>query len=121
MSNFGIEKHNAIIKFDYEDADFLVDHHYVEFAVPAETIAEAVPASLKGKVFVITGSLKTYKNRAELQSIIEKMGGKVTGSVSKNTSYLINNDTTSSSSKNLAAQKLSIPIISEAEFNEMIS
>lgn len=121
LSNFGIEKHNAIIKFDYEDADFLVDHHYVEFAVPAETIAEATPASLKGKVFVITGSLKTYKNRAELQSVIEKMGGKVTGSVSKNTSYLINNDTTSSSSKNLAAQKLSIPIISEAEFNEMIS
>jgi DNA ligase (NAD+) len=60
--------------------------------------------------------LTHYKNRQELQNYIESIGGKVTGSVSKNTNYLINNDTTSTSAKNLSAQKLSIPIISEDDF-----
>ena len=76
---------------------------------------------LSGKTFVITGSLIHYKNRDELVSIIESMGGKVSGSVSTKTSYLINNDTKSSSSKNQKAQKLNIPIISEQDFIKMIS
>ena len=76
---------------------------------------------LSGKTFVITGSLIHYKNRDELVSIIESMGGKVSGSVSAKTSYLINNDTQSSSSKNQKAKQLNIPIISEQDFINMIS
>ena len=76
---------------------------------------------LLGKIFVITGSLTHYKNRNELVSIIESMGAKVSGSVSSKTSYLINNDAESSSSKNKKAKQLSIPIISEKEFINKIS
>lgn len=72
--------------------------------------------TLEGKTFVITGSVERFANRNELKDYIEKLGGKVTGSVSKNTDYLINNDVTSNSSKNKKARELSIPILSEEEF-----
>lgn len=75
---------------------------------------------LSGKMFVITGSLKYYKNRDELISTIESLGGKVSGSVTKKTSYLINNNVTSQSGKNKKAIDLGIPIISENEFIKMI-
>ena len=74
--------------------------------------------ALNGLTFVITGKLNNFNNRAELQSKIESLGGKVTGSISKNTNYLINNDKTSTSAKNLAAQKFGTKIISENEFIE---
>lgn len=80
-----------------------------------------ISTDLSGKIFAITGSLNHYKNRDELVSVIETMGGKVSGSVSAKTSYLINNDTQSSSSKNQKAQKLNIPIIREEDFIKMIS
>ncbi len=67
---------------------------------------------LAGKAFVITGSVEHFKNRKEIQEIIESKGGKVTGSVTAKTNYLINNDTTSISSKNKKAKELGIPIIS---------
>lgn len=76
---------------------------------------------LGGKTFVITGSLKAYKNREELVSVIERNGGKVSGSVSAKTSYLINNDVTSTSGKNKKANELGIPIINEGEFVQMIT
>lgn len=75
---------------------------------------------LSSKVFVITGSLKHYKNRDELISVIESMGGKVSGSVSAKTSYLINNDITSTSGKNAKAKQLGVQIISEEDFMKMI-
>ncbi|MBC5659568.1 NAD-dependent DNA ligase LigA [Anaerosacchariphilus sp. NSJ-68] len=71
---------------------------------------------LKGKVFVVTGSLNRYANRNELKEEIERRGGKVTGSVTGKTDYLINNDTASGSSKNKKARELGIPVISEEEF-----
>ena len=77
--------------------------------------------NLSNKTFVITGSLNHYKNRDELVSIIEQLGGKVSGSVSAKTNYLINNDTESNSSKNKKAHDLGIPIISEGEFIQMIT
>lgn len=77
--------------------------------------------NLSGKTFVITGSLNHYKNRDELMSVIESMDGKVSGSVSSKTDYLINNNVNSSSSKNVKAKKLGIPIITEEEFINMIS
>lgn len=76
---------------------------------------------LSNKVFVITGSLNHYKNRNNLISVIEQFGGKVSGSVSSKTSYLINNDVTSTSGKNAKAKQLNIPIISEEDFIRLIS
>jgi DNA ligase (NAD+) len=72
-----------------------------------------------GKIFVITGSVSHFANRNELKAYIEERGGKVTGSVSKNTDYLINNDTASASSKNKKARELEIPILSEEAFLEL--
>lgn len=82
-----------------------------------EALSEA--QILSGKVFVITGSVEHFTNRNELKDYIEKLGGKVTGSVSKNTDYLINNDTTSNSTKNKKAKELNIPILSEEDFIEL--
>ena len=72
-----------------------------------------------GKTFVITGSVEHFANRSEAKAYIEARGGKVTGSVTKKTDYLINNDKTSTSSKNKKAQELGIPILSEADFLEL--
>lgn len=77
-------------------------------------------ATLDGKVFVITGSLNHFENRNQLKEEIENRGGKVTGSVSSKTDYLINNDKMSTSSKNKKAKDLEIPIISEEDFLDMI-
>lgn len=77
--------------------------------------------ALDGITFVITGSLSGYANRDEMKHKIESLGGKVSGSVSKKTHYLINNDLTSTSGKNQKAKSLGIPIISELEFEAMIS
>ncbi len=69
-----------------------------------------------GEIFVITGELKTFKNRKELQNEIEALGGKVTSSVTKKTTYLINNNINSASSKNKKAHELNVPIITEDEY-----
>jgi len=71
---------------------------------------------LEGKTFVITGSVNHFKNRSELKNLIESLGGKATGSVSKKTDYLINNDVNSGSSKNRKARELGVPILSEEDF-----
>lgn len=76
--------------------------------------------SFQGMTFVITGSVHHFKNRNEVKAEVEKRGGKVTGSVTSKTKYLINNDAESSSSKNRKAKELGIPIISEEEFLEML-
>lgn len=77
------------------------------------------PGKFTGLTFVITGDVHIFKNRKEVQDLIERMGGKCAGSVSKNTAYLINNDIMSQSSKNKKAKELSVPIITEEEFIEM--
>lgn len=77
-------------------------------------------SNIGGKTFVITGSLNTYENRNALKDLIESLGGKVAGSVSAKTDYLINNDVTSNSSKNKKAKELNVQIISEEDFNELI-
>ena len=73
-----------------------------------------------GMNFVITGTVNHFANRNEVKAVIEERGGKVTGSVTSKTNYLINNDTTSNSSKNKKAKELNIPIISEEDFLEML-
>lgn len=75
---------------------------------------------LSSKVFVITGSLNHYKSRDELVDLITSMGGKVSGSVSVKTNYLLNNDINSTSSKNRKAKELNVPIITEEDFIKMI-
>ena len=117
LKNFGTEMHNSILNFDYTQAIKLVDN-YLEIIIN-DTINTSDELVLEGKTFVITGKLKHYNNRNALVAVIEELGGKVSSSVSSNTSYLINNDTTSGSSKNLTAKKLNIPIISEDTFIEM--
>ncbi|MBQ1192693.1 MAG: NAD-dependent DNA ligase LigA, partial [Lachnospiraceae bacterium] len=72
--------------------------------------------NLSGQVFVVTGSLEHFASRNELKDIIEKRGGKVTGSVTSKTVCLINNDITSNSSKNKKAKDLGIPIVTEEDF-----
>ena len=75
---------------------------------------------LAGKVFVITGDVNHYKNRKELQKEIESFGGRVTSSVTGKTSYLINNDVLSNSSKNKKAKELGVEIINEEQYIDMI-
>lgn len=85
-----------------------------------EEQTESGDNSLEGKIFVITGSVEHFANRKELQAFIEARGGKVTGSVTAKTSYLINNDVTSNSSKNKKAKELGVPILSEQDFLELV-
>ena len=91
---------------------------YLTFADMTEEPADS--QILADKTFVITGSVTHFKNRKELKERIEALGGKVTGSVSKNTNYLINNDNQSNSTKNKKAKELGIPILTEEEFLAMI-
>ena len=88
-----------------------------EVEIEKEEIDESMQ-TLSGMAFVVTGSLNHYENRKELKEAIEKRGGKVTGSVTSKTVCLINNDNTSSSSKNKKARELQIPILTEEEFIE---
>lgn len=85
-----------------------------------EKIEKVENDKINGKVFVVTGSVHHYANRNELKADIEKNGGKVTGSVTSKTSYLINNDIDSNSSKNKKAKELNIPIITEEQFLSML-
>ena len=93
--------------------DHLLGHLHL---IREETAGEQVFA---GKTFVITGSVEHFANRSEAKAFIEARGGKVTGSVTKKTDYLINNDKTSGSSKNKKTQELGIPILSEEDFLEL--
>ena len=112
IEGFGPAMSKAICDFDYTIADRLAKHHLNI----TKTIEEEKTQDLEGKTFVVTGKLKTFKNRDELSAAIAARGGKVASSISGKTDYLINNDTTSTSAKNKKAQELGIPIISEEEF-----
>ena len=92
----------------------------LELRIKVETVADKIESPIAGKTFVITGDVNHFKNRKELQARIEALGGKVTGSVSKNTDYLINNDSESGSSKNKKAKELGIPILTEEAFLALI-
>ena len=90
-----------------------------ELTIPEETVTKQ--QIFEGVNFVITGSVKHFANRGEVKEVIESLGGKVTGSVTSKTNYLINNDVTSTSSKNKKANELGIPIISEETFLELVN
>lgn len=101
--------------FADKDHNRWVDDLLKELDIYVEEVDES-QLTLDGKVFVITGSLNQFANRNELKNLIETKGGKVTGSVTSKTSFLINNDTMSSSSKNKKAKELGVEIISEQDF-----
>ena len=92
----------------------------VEDLLGEVTLEDYRPAAGAGRcaglVFVVTGDVRRYANRAALKAYVESEGGKVTGSVSKSTDFLINNDVSSTSGKNRKAQELGVPVISEDDF-----
>lgn len=106
---------NYILTFDYTDIDDVYDRLDFQERISQETTIN----SLEGKVFCITGKVHIFKNRAELQADIESKGGKCVSSMSSKVNYLINNDNTSTTSKNLAAKQAGIPIITEEEYMEL--
>lgn len=115
FGGYGYEMHKAISDFDYKELDFIVNN-YLEIE---ENKKEDKELKLKDITFCVTGKVHIWKNRDDLSAFIESLGGKVTGSVSKNTNYLINNDINSTSAKNKKAQELGIPILSEEDFQKI--
>lgn len=105
--------------FKNEKNQAMVDDLLKEVRLEKAKISEA-NQNLSGKTFVITGSLEHFANRNELKELIEQKGGKVTGSVTAKTDYLINNDNMSGSSKNKKAKELGIAILTEEEFLKMV-
>ena len=116
LAGFGTVKSESILNFDYTEAIELAKLLISICVVPVKNNEIEINKVCEGLTFVITGSLHQYKNRNELINTIESLGGKVVGSISKNTKYLINNDDTSESAKNIAAKRLGIPVITEVEF-----
>ena len=114
LDDFGFVTLDAIMKFDYTEADELANELNIIYTEPEENISQ----NLNGKKIVITGTLSHFKNRAELQKVIENAGGKVVSSVTRSTNILINNNSSSTSAKNVAAKQLGIPILTEEEFLE---
>lgn len=106
--------------FADEKNNRIVDHLLNELEIEAEQM-ETENQIFDGMTFVITGSVEQFANRKELQREIEARGGKATGSVTSKTTYLINNDTASNSSKNKKAKELGVPIISEEDFIKMLN
>ena len=110
---------NSIVDF-FKDSKNIENVKSLREVLIFEAEESAGIDSFAGKVFVITGSLEHFTNRNELKELIEKNGGKVSGSVSSKTNFLINNDTTSNSSKNKKAKELGVEIISEEDFLKLL-
>jgi DNA ligase (NAD+) len=118
LDDFGETMNDSIVKYATDNCNMVRNlARYFTFEKPQTT---SNSNSLAGKTFVITGSLEHFANRDEAKEKIESLGGKVSGSVSAKTSYLVNNDVNSTSGKNKKAQSLGVPIISEAELIEMM-
>ena len=110
---------NSIVDF-FKDSKNIENVKSLREVLIFEAEESAGSDSFAGKVFVITGSLEHFTNRNELKELIEKNGGKVSGSVSSKTNFLINNDTASNSSKNKKAKELGVEIISEEDFLKLL-
>ena len=110
---------NSIVDF-FKDSKNMENVKSLREVLIFEREESAGSDSFAGKVFVITGSLEHFTNRNELKELIEKNGGKVSGSVSSKTNFLINNDTASNSSKNKKAKELGVEIISEEDFLKLL-
>ena len=121
LDGFGPAMHDAIINFDYTEADAMYDEGLIIIEDgPGISALENSGNALEGKTFVVTGKVHIWKNRDELSAAVTAAGGKVTSSVSSKTDYLVNNDINSTSSKNLKAKELGIPIITEEQLQELM-
>lgn len=118
IDGIGPEKSGAFVRWFQEPRNAALVEELLQFVTLQESPKQAGGSRCQGLTFVVTGDVHHYRNRNELKAYIESQGGKVTGSVSKSTSFLINNDVTSTSAKNLKARQLNIPILSEDEFVE---
>lgn len=118
IDGIGPEKSAKFIAWFKDDVHFQHVQHLLSELIIEEHEPVETGNKCQGLTFVVTGDLHHYKNRNELKAYIESQGGKVTGSVSKSTNFLINNDAASQSSKNKKAHELNIPIITEDEFIE---
>lgn len=117
VDGFGPERTAAIWTWYAEEANQKVFYELLEImSIPKSEPVTENKGSCAGLTFVITGDVHTFKNRDEFKAYVEANGGKVAGSVSKKTSFLVNNDVTSTSSKNTKARELGIPIVSEDDF-----
>ena len=121
IDGIGPEKSARFIEWFHNDKNFeRVTHLLKELTIQEEEKGET-GTKCEGQTFVITGDVHHYKNRNELKAYIESQGGKVTGSVSKSTTYLINNDAESQSTKNKKAHQLGIAIITEEQFMQQFT
>lgn len=118
IDGIGPEKSAKFIAWFKDDVHFQHVQHLLSELIIEEQEPVETGNKCQGLTFVVTGDVHHYKNRYELKAYIESQGGKVTGSVSKSTNFLINNDAASQSSKNKKAHELNIPIITEDEFIE---
>lgn len=116
LNGFGRELNQSLINYDYSEARYIA-HNFISFIEPT---AQEIKSNLNGKIIAITGKISHWKNRDELKAYIESLGGKVSSSVSGKTTYLINNDSTSNSTKNNQAKKLNIPILTEEDFLKLL-
>ena len=116
IDGIGPEKSAKVVEWFHNPENYQRVSHLLEHLTIEEQEQAEKGSMCEGLVFVVTGDVHNYKNRNELKAYIECQGGKVTGSVSKSTNFLINNDATSQSSKNKKAHELNIPIITEDEF-----
>lgn len=120
VDGIGPEKSNSIVEWYQKEEN----RRLLEELLKEVQLEEVLPkttggGTCEGLIFVITGDVNVFQNRDAFKAYVEGQNGSVTGSVSKKTNYLVNNDTASLSSKNKKAKELGIPIISEAEFIEM--
>lgn len=118
IDGIGPEKSASFIRWFQDESNYQIVSRLLECIEVRQSQPRRTGKKCEGLTFVITGDVHHYKNRNELKAYIESQGGKVTGSVSSSTSFLINNDVTSTSGKNKKAQELGIEIISEENFLE---
>lgn len=120
---FGEVLSQAVVDFFSDDKNIETMEEFIELGLKTEDDTEDTPvkeSGINGLTFVVTGKVNNYANRNELKTEIQNLGGKVTGSVSDNTDYLINNDKESNTSKNKDAKDKNIPIINEDELEELM-
>ncbi len=120
INGFGQVMAESLFNFLHDETNAVLLNR-LKAVLQIQKLAKPTNLPFAGKKFVITGKVTQFENRNALKSYIENLGGTVAGSVSKNTDFLINNDATSSSSKNKEAQALSVPIITEADLLDMVN
>ena len=120
INGIGIERSQAILRWYASEENRKTFSALLKILeIEKDQTPQRTQLRCSGLIFCITGNVYVFENRAKFKDYVEKEGGSVTGSVSGKTNYLVNNDLESTSSKNLKAQKLGVPIISEQRFIEL--